>query len=118
LLSPDCDALPVFETNWIAGKLVAEEVLTLIAMLLPCDPVVPLSARSGEIAPFHANSVVPPALPDWSTVPVAGSTSYQRSSAPGPPYTACAVQIATALPWSGSAAATAASKRPSRVSSR
>src|SRR5579859_2558125 len=77
-------------------------------MLPPKLPLVPL--RSGEIAPFHAKSELLPTLPDWSRVPSVGLISYQRSSDPGPPYTACAVQTATAPPFLvGSTAATAAS---------
>src|SRR5690348_9732505 len=87
-------------------------------MLSPCDPAEPVLARSGETAPFQTKSDGSPAVPDCSTEAAFGSISYQRSSAPGPPKTEWAVQIATAPPWPGSTAATAASNRPSRVSSR
>src|SRR5207249_9573025 len=86
-------------------------------MLLPKVLELPLFARSGEIAPFQTNSELLVAEPDWKRAPAAGSSSYQRSSEPAPPKTACAVQTASLFPCAGSTAATAASKRPSRVSS-
>src|SRR6266571_8868571 len=115
-MSGDCAFAPCFQTSWIAGYVVAEDVLTLIAMLSPNAPAAPLFARSGETAPFQTNSEPLLTAPDWRREPAFGSISYQRSSVPAPPYTACAVQIATALPCPGSTAATAASKRPSSVS--
>src|SRR5438034_4930819 len=100
------------------GNVPAEDVLTDIAMLSPNDALVPLFARSGEIAPFQMKSELLVAAPDWKREPAVGSISYQRSSVPAPPNTAWAVQRAIWPPWPGSAAATAASKRPSSVSSR
>src|SRR5712692_8122595 len=87
-------------------------------MLSPNCAVVPLFARSGETAPFHTNSEPLVTAPDCRRAPAVGSISYQRSSEPAPPNTAWAVQRATALPCEGSTPATAASKRPSSVSSR
>jgi len=107
-----------FDTNWMAGYVVADEVLTLIAMLLPNDALLPLFARSGETAPFQTKSEGSEALPDASGAVALGSSSYQRSSTPAPPKTAWAVQSPSLLPFAGSTAATAASKRPSRVSRR
>src|SRR5438128_1972879 len=104
--------------NWRAGKVLADDVLTDMAMLSPKEPVVPLLARSGEIAPFQMKSELLVAAPDWNSVPALGSSSYQRSSVPAPPNTACAVQRPILPPCPGSAAATAASKRPSSVSRR
>ena len=52
-MSADCGAAPLFEMNWSDGYAVADEALTLIAMLSPNAAVVPLFARSGEIAPFQ-----------------------------------------------------------------
>src|SRR6266568_1104104 len=103
-VSADCALVPFFHTNWIAGYVPADDVLTLIAMLSPNAPAAPLFARSGETAPFQTNSEPLPTTPDWRREPVFGSISYQRSSAPAPPDTACAVQTATPCP--GSTAAT------------
>ena len=80
--------------------------------------VVPLFARSGEIAPFQTNSDPLLTAPDCNRVPAPGSISYQRSCVPAPPKTACAVHTAMVFPRPGSTAATAASKRPSSVSRR
>src|SRR5436190_775861 len=85
-------------------------------MQSPNAPLEPLLARSGEIAPFQITSDGSVTTLDWIGVEVLGLSSYQRSSAPPPPKTACAVQIA--IPCPGSVAATAASKRPSSVSSK
>ena len=89
-----------------------------MAMLSPNAAVAPVFARSGEAAPFQTKSDGLVTLPDCSSEPAAGSSSYHRSSVPAPPKTACAVQSASRLPCPGSTAATAASKRPSSVSSR
>src|SRR5512132_2731809 len=102
----------------MAGNVLAGDVLTDIAMLSPHDPLVPVLARSGEIAPFQTKSEVLVADPDCKREPAAGLISYQRSSVPAPPKTAWAVQRPIWPPWPGSVAATAASKRPSSVSSR
>jgi hypothetical protein len=102
----------------MAGNVFAEDVLTDIAMLSPNDALVPVLARSGEMAPFQTKSELLVADPDCKRVPAAGAISYQRSSVPAPPKTAWAVQRAIWPPWPGSVAATAASKRPSSVSSR
>jgi len=87
LLSGDCASPACFQTNWIAGKVAVDEVLTLMAMLSPCDPAEPVLARSGETAPFQTKSDGSPTVPDCSTDAAFGSSSYQRSSAPGPPNT-------------------------------
>ena len=87
-------------------------------MLSPKAALDPVLARSGETAPFQTKSDGLLTLPDWSSEPDVGSSSYQRSSVPPPPKTAWAVQTASVLPCPGSTAATEASKRPSRVSSR
>jgi hypothetical protein len=97
---------------------VADDVLTLIAMPAPNAALAPVLARSGETAPFQIESDGLETAPDWSSDPPAASISYQRSSTPPPPKTACAVQRPSAFPWPGSTAATAASKRPSSVSRR
>src|SRR5487761_874372 len=74
------------------------------------------SARSGEIAPFQAKYAGELTLPDCDRLGVlAVEISYQRSSAPAPPNTVWAVQIAVA-PSRGSTAATACSRRVSSVS--
>jgi hypothetical protein len=118
VLRADWGSLPCFQRNWMAGSVDADDVLTLMAMLSPKAALPPLFARSGETAPFQTNRPAPPAVPDCSNEAAFGSISYQRSSAPPPPKTECAVQIATLPAWPGSTAATAASKRPSSVSSR
>src|SRR6476659_2228337 len=87
-VSAACGAPPLFEMNWSDGYAVADEALTLIAMLSPNAAVVPLFARSGEIAPFQMNRELLVALSVWSNVPELVSISYQRSSAPAPPKTA------------------------------
>jgi len=79
---------PFFQRNPIAGNVSAEDVLTDMAMLSPNDPVVPLLARSGEIAPFQMKSELFVAAPDCKREPAPGSISYQRSSVPAPPNTA------------------------------
>jgi hypothetical protein len=84
-LSGDCGSPACFQTNWIAGSVDCDDVLTLIAMLSPCDPPEPVLARSGETAPFQAKSEGVPTVPDCSSEAALGSSSYQRSSAPGPP---------------------------------
>src|SRR6266571_4176043 len=97
-MSGDCAFAPCFQTSWIAGYVVADDVLTLIAMLFPNAPTAPLFARSGETAPFQTNRDALLTAFDCSSEPELGSISYQRSSAPGPPKTACAVQMATLFP--------------------
>src|SRR5947209_17638620 len=100
-MSADCGAAPCFHMNWIAGYVDADDVLTLIAMLSPNAPAAPLFARSGEIAPFQTKSDGLLTAPDWKSAPAFGSISYQRSSAPAPPKTECAVQSAVLLPCAG-----------------
>jgi hypothetical protein len=55
---------PFFQTTLMAGNVPAEEVLTDMAMLSPKDALVPLFARSGEIAPFQMKSELLVAAPD------------------------------------------------------
>lgn len=95
VLRVDWGSLPCFQRNRIAGSVDADDVLTLMAMLSPKAALPPVLARSGDTAPFHANRDALPAVPDCSNAAALGSISYQRSSAPGPPKTECAVQIAT-----------------------
>src|SRR5262249_17803194 len=87
-------------------------------MLSPCDPLEPVLARSGDTAPFQTKPDASLTVPDCSTEAAFGSSSYQRSSAPAPPNTECAVQIATPPPCPGASAATAAPKRPPSGSGR
>src|SRR5205085_11548546 len=83
--------LPFFHTNLIAGYVVDEDVLTLMAMLSPNAAELPSLARSGETAPFHTYSEEFDDAPCWKSEAVAGFISYQRSWDPAPPNTACAV---------------------------
>jgi len=87
-----------FQRMLIAGNVTADDVLTDMAMLSPNDALVPLLARSGEIAPFQMKSELLVAAPDWKREPAVGSISYQRSSVPAPPKTAWAVQRAVLPP--------------------
>ena len=49
----DCEVAGVQDTVWMATEVVAEDVLTAITMLLPNATSVPMTARSGEIAPLN-----------------------------------------------------------------
>ena len=111
-----CAPVPCFETHWIAGRSSADEVVKVIAMLLPSPAVESVTARSGATAPFVAYSDGLLAVPDWRTVPPAGSISYQRTIEPAPPATVCSVHTAGAR-WVGSSATMVGPSLPSPVSS-
>src|SRR4029077_11792567 len=93
-------------------------VLNMSTIFPPKDCVVPL--RSGAIAPLNTYTVDLCAIPLWNRLPVVGSISYQRVSAPRPPvdaFTVCWVQKATLPPWFGSGANHPFISRASSVSS-
>jgi len=56
LVSGDWLFAPFFQRKLMAGNVLAEDVLTDMAMLSPNIALVPLLARSGEIAPFQMKS--------------------------------------------------------------
>src|SRR6266516_7016387 len=88
-------------------------------MLSPNLAVVPLTRRSGAMAPLKAYIAVLVAAPDCITAPAAGSISYHRTSLrPAALWTVCWVHTAATEPFAGSRADTAWVSRPSRVSSR
>src|SRR5207253_3091736 len=78
------------------------------------------TARSGEIDPFqtYREELLTTPLRISLGGLVVGSISYHRSCEPAPPATACALQMASLDPCSGSAAATVCSSDPSSVSRR
>src|SRR2546423_5794927 len=82
----------------------------------PYAPFTPSFGRLGEIAPFQTKRLPEVTLPDRMSAGVpAVPISYQRFSAPAPPNTVWAVQMAVA-PRLGSNPATACSSRVSNVS--
>ena len=69
----------------MAGNVLAEDVLTDMAMLSPNDALVPVLARSGEIAPFQTKSELLVAAPDWKREP-ASRRGCRRRCAEHPSY--------------------------------
>ena len=53
MTNPDWGLLPIFDTTWMAGHLVDDEVLKLITMAPPWAAPDGLTVRSGAIPPFQ-----------------------------------------------------------------
>src|SRR5438034_4849710 len=115
----DSAPLPIFDTIWIAGNEVDDDVVNPMTNALPWAAPVGFTVRSGDIAPLNTYRLLFLTVPDWKMVGEAfgvGWISYQFSWAPAPPSTLWAVQIMS-RPVRGSIAETACSRRPSSVSS-
>src|SRR5258708_29547506 len=108
---------PILDATLIATSADADDWLTLTTMSPPNFLLVPLTRRSGDMAPLNVYRDVLLMVPCWIRWCVAGLISYQRTWAPAPPKTVCWVHSAVTDPWTGSTADTAWVRRASRVSS-
>src|SRR6266516_554538 len=108
---------PILDAALMAGRVVIDDRTTSITMSPPNRLVVPLTSRSGEMAPSKVNLNELLRVPCWIRAWVAGLISYQRTWEPAPPKTACWVHSAVTPPCTGSTAETAWVVRASRVSS-
>src|SRR3954452_21415063 len=98
----DWAAAPILETMKILASVVDDDELNTMTIESPNCLTVPLTCRSGLMAPLHRNTLVPVTLPDCSNEAAAGSISYQRTSAPAPPSTVCWVHSPTLFACPGS----------------
>src|SRR6266851_2003216 len=108
---------PFLDATMIAGRADADDWLTLITMAPPNFLLVPLTRRSGDMAPLNVYRDKLLMVPCWISECFAGLISYQRTWAPGPPKTVCWVHSAVTDPCEGSTADSAWVGRVSRVSS-
>src|SRR5437763_467896 len=117
VLSEEIAPDPILDATLIAGRVVADDWTTSITASPPNSFVVPLTRRSGDIAPSKVKSDELLIVPFWIREWAAGLISYQRTWEPAPPKTACWVHSAVTPPCAGSTASTAWVLRASRVSS-
>src|SRR5713226_9231494 len=98
---------PILDAALIAGSADDDDWLTLITTSPPNSLLVPLTRRSGDMAPLNVYRVELLMVPFWIRAWVAGLISYQRTWAPAPPKTVCWVHNAVTDPCAGSIADTA-----------
>src|SRR5437764_6512797 len=104
---PEMASAPILEATLIVARADADDWLTLITMSPPNVLLVPLTRRSGEMAPLKVYRDVLLMVPFWIREWAAGLISYQRTWAPAPPKTVCWVHSAVTDPCAGSMADTA-----------
>src|SRR6266436_6025232 len=98
---------PILDATLMAARADADDWLTEITMSPPNFLLVPLTRRSGDIAPLNVYRDELVMVPCWITKWVAGLISYQRTWAPAPPKTVCWVHSAVTDRCAGSTADTA-----------
>ena len=91
ITKPDCGPAAIFDTIWMAGKALAEDVVKPTTMSLPKACTVPPAARSDDIAPLNAYRLGSLTTPFWNSAAPATLISYQLTCEPPPPNTACDV---------------------------
>src|ERR1700730_12401138 len=84
--------LPTFDTIAATGNVVAEEVVTLRTMAVPCEAPAGVTVRSLVIPALKTSSLGSDTRPYWSSSPVVGAISYQATASPAPPATVWATQ--------------------------